>query len=165
MTQRIARMTRRSFIASMAGAGLALSGCGSNADEGDDSAGVSDAAQINAEDAVEGLAGTCAIHVQGYDWGAGVDKVTVNGVSCQTLQVTNTQAVAQYLSSIGVSSGGFGYIEVTFDQTAARAAAKEFFTDASGARQPWLVFQFSTTGTRADSVKVVDSFTLYQAPV
>ena len=94
-----------------------------------------------------------------------VDKVTVNGVSCQTLQVTNTQAVAQYLSSIGVSSGGFGYIEVTFDQTAARAAAKEFFTDASGARQPWLVFQFSTTGTRADSVKVVDSFTLYQAPV
>ena len=47
----------------------------------------------------------------------------------------------------------------------ARAAAKEFFTDASGARQPWLVFQFSTTGTRADSVKVVDSFTLYQAPV
>ena len=62
-------------------------------------------------------------------------------------------------------SGGIRLVEVTFDQTAARAAAKEFFTDASGARQPWLVFQFSTTGTRADSVKVVDSFTLYQAPV
>ena len=97
MTQRIARMTRRSFIASMAGAGLALSGCGSNADEGDDSAGVSDAAQINAEDAVEGLAGTCAIHVQGYDWGAGVDKVTVtlespiDAIAARDLTVTEVK--------------------------------------------------------------------------
>lgn len=94
-----------------------------------------------------------------------VDKVTVNNQSCQTLQVTNTQAVAKYLSSIGVSSGGFGYIEVTFDQNAAKNAAKEFFTDANGKRQPWLIFAFNCTGTRADNVKVVDNFVLYQAPV
>ncbi len=94
-----------------------------------------------------------------------VDKVTVNGVGCQTLQLTNSKDVAAYLASIGVSSGGFGYIEVTFDQNAAKTTAKEFFNDSAGKRQPWLVFQFKTTGTRADSVKVADSFVLYQAPV
>ena len=94
-----------------------------------------------------------------------VDKVTVNGVACQTLQVTTPQAVSQYLSSIGVSSGGFGYIEVTFDQAAATAAAKEFFTDSSGKRQPWLVFRFNTTGVRTDKVTVKDDFVIYQAPV
>ena len=94
-----------------------------------------------------------------------VDKVTVNGVGCQTLQVTNSQAVAQYLSSIGVSSGGFGYIEVTFDQAAAKAAAKEFFTDSAGKRQPWLVFRFNTTGIRSDKATVKDDFVIYQAPV
>ncbi len=94
-----------------------------------------------------------------------VDKVTVNGVSCQTLQVTNEKDVAAYLASIGVSSGGFGYIEVTFDQNAAKAAARETFLDQNGRRQPWLIFSFNCTGTRADGVKVVDSFVLYQAPV
>ena len=94
-----------------------------------------------------------------------VEKVTVNGLACKTLQVTNSQAVAQYLSSIGVSSGGFGYIEVTFDQAAAAAAAREFFTDSSGKRQPWLVFRFNTTGVRTDNVTVTDDFVIYQAPV
>ena len=94
-----------------------------------------------------------------------VDSVSVNGVACQSLQLTNTNDVAAYLATIGVSSGGFGYIEVTFDQTAAKNAAREFFTDSAGRKQPWLVFQLETTGTRADSVKVTDSFVLYQAPV
>ena len=94
-----------------------------------------------------------------------VDKVTVNGAGCQTLQVTNPQAVAQYLSSIGVSSGGFGYIEVTFDQSAAVSAAREFFTDSSGKRHPWLIFSFRCTGVRSDKVTVTDNFVIYQAPV
>ena len=93
-----------------------------------------------------------------------VDRVTVNGLACQTLQVTNRQDVSAYLASIGVSSGGFGYIEVSFDQTAARNAAKEFFT-ANGSRQPWLVFHFNCTGVRQDGVRVSDEFDLYQAPV
>lgn len=93
-----------------------------------------------------------------------VDKVTVNGQPCQTLQVTNRQDVSAYLASIGVSSGGFGYIEVTFDQAAARNAAKEFFT-VNGSRQPWLVFHFNCTGVRQDGVRVSDEFDLYQAPV
>ena len=93
-----------------------------------------------------------------------VNKVTVNGVSCQTLQVTTNRDVAAYLASIGVSTGGFGYIEVTFDQNAAKAAAKETFTQ-NGTRQPWLVFQFSCTGVRADGKTVNEIFTLRQAPV
>lgn len=76
MTQRTARMTRRSFIASVAGAGLALSGCGSEGDKDEEAAQAPDIAQTG-ETAADGLAGTYAIHVQGYDWGAGVDEVIV----------------------------------------------------------------------------------------
>ena len=94
-----------------------------------------------------------------------VDKVTVNDQSCQTLQVTNTREVSAYLASIGESSGGFGYIEVTFDQNAAKAAAWDSFTDSAGNRQPWLIFEFSCTGIRADGVKVTEEFVYYQAPV
>ena len=94
-----------------------------------------------------------------------VDKVTVNGVTpIGTMQPADTQAVTKYLASIGASSGGFGYIEVHFDQNAAKSAAKEFYT-ANGKRQPWLIFQFDTTGTRADGVKVTDHFVIYQQPV
>ena len=94
-----------------------------------------------------------------------VDKVTVNGQSCQTLQVTNTKEASAYLASIGESSGGFGYIEVTFDQNAALAAAKETFRNAAGKTQPWLIFDFSCTGVRMDGVKVTEEFVYYQAPV
>ena len=88
---------------------------------------------------------------------------TVAVIDSKTEDVLKLTASAS-LASIGVSSGGFGYIEVSFDQNAARNAAREYFT-ANGSRQPWLIFHFSCTGVRQDGVRVSDEFDLYQAPV
>ncbi|MFR6379479.1 MAG: S-layer homology domain-containing protein [Evtepia sp.] len=65
-----------------------------------------------------------------------LDKVTVNGLSCQTLQVTTPEAVAAYLASIGHKTGGFGYVEITYDEEAAAKAATEYYTAANGKKYP-----------------------------
>ena len=64
-----------------------------------------------------------------------LDKVTVNGLSCQTLQVTTPEAVAAYLASIGHKAGGFGYVEITYDEEAAAKAATEYYTAAVRTRR------------------------------
>lgn len=90
-----------------------------------------------------------------------LEKVTVNGLSCATLQVTNAQDVAAYLASIGQEAGGFGYVEVTYDQAAALAAADETYTDASGKTYPLLAFTFAYTATQQDGTRVTGTFTDY----
>lgn len=90
-----------------------------------------------------------------------LDKVTVNGLGCATLQVTNAQDVAAYLASIGQEAGGFGYVEVTYDQDAALAAADETYTDASGKTYPLLAFTFTYTATQQDGTQVSGTFTDY----
>ena len=52
-----------------------------------------------------------------------LDQVTVNGLSCQTLQVTTPEEVAIYMASLGYDVGGFGYVEISYDEAAAKAAA------------------------------------------
>ena len=72
-----------------------------------------------------------------------LDKVTVNGLSCQTLQVTTPEAVAAYLASIGHKTGGFGYVEITYDEEAAAKAATEYYTAANGKKYPLIAFTFT----------------------
>lgn len=79
-----------------------------------------------------------------------LDKVTVNGLSCQTLQVTTPEEVAAYLASIGYDMGGFGYVEITYDEAAAKAAATEHHTDENGKTYPLLNFSFTYTATQAN---------------
>ena len=90
-----------------------------------------------------------------------IDKVTVNGLSCQTLQVTTPEGVSKYLASIGYSAGGFGYIEIPYDEAAAMAAATKTYTDANGSTYPLLGFTFTYTGTQADGTTVSGTFTDY----
>lgn len=90
-----------------------------------------------------------------------LDKVTVNGLGCATLQLTNAQDVSAYLASIGQEAGGFGYVEVTYDQDAALAAADQTYTDASGNTYPLLAFTFTYTATQQDGTKLTGSFTDY----
>jgi hypothetical protein len=87
-----------------------------------------------------------------------IDRVTVNGLACETLQVTSADSVSAYLASIGVSNGGFGYIELSYDEAAASAAATSYQT-VNGKRYPVLDFAFTYTGTQADGTKVTGSFT------
>lgn len=87
-----------------------------------------------------------------------LDKVTVNGLSCQTLQVTTPEAVAAYLASIGYELGGFGYVEITYDEAAAKAAATEHYTDENGKTYPLLNFSFTYTATQTDGTVIQGSF-------
>ena len=88
-----------------------------------------------------------------------LDKVTVNGLSCQTLQVTTPEEVSAYLASIGYDAGGFGYVEITYDEDKAQAAATEHYTDENGKTYPLLAFSFTYTATQADGSQVKGSFT------
>ena len=90
-----------------------------------------------------------------------LDKVTVNGLSCQTLQVTTPEAVAAYLASIGHKAGGFGYVEITYDEEAAAKAATEYYTAANGKKYPLIAFTFTYTATEASGKQQKGTFTDY----
>ena len=87
--------------------------------------------------------------------------VTVNGLSCQTLQVTTPEAVAAYLASIGHKAGGFGYVEITYDEEAAAKAATEYYTAANGKKYPLIAFTFTYTATEASGKQQKGTFTDY----
>lgn len=87
-----------------------------------------------------------------------IDRVTVNGQTCETLQLTTPDAVTAYLASISYNAGGFGYIELSYDEDAAMAAATHTHTDASGNTYPLLVFEFSYTAKQPSGKTVSDSF-------
>lgn len=59
-------ITRRAFVGTVGAAGLTLAACSS--DGGDTT--------IAAVDGMT-IAGTYAAHIQGFDWGCGVDKITI----------------------------------------------------------------------------------------
>lgn len=83
-----------------------------------------------------------------------LDKVTVNGLPCETLQLTTPADVTAYLASISCDTGtGFGYVEVTFDTAAAQAAAREHYTDPDGKTYPLLTFTFTYSAQREDGRK------------
>lgn len=87
-----------------------------------------------------------------------IDRVTVNGQPCETLQLTTPDAVSAYLASISYNAGGFGYIELTYDEDAAMAAATHTHTDAKGNTYPLLVFDFTYTAKQANGKTTTDSF-------
>lgn len=89
-----------------------------------------------------------------------IDKVTVNGLACETLQLTTPADVSSYLASIGQEdTGGFGYIEITYDTAAAQAAATETYRDSAGKTYPLLSFTFTYSALRQDGKKDSDTFT------
>ena len=90
-----------------------------------------------------------------------LDRVTVNGLGCQTFQVNNTKDVATYLASIGRDAGGFGYVEVTYNYEKVLAAARETYTDSQGNTFPLIGFTFTYTATQQDGSKIKGSFTDY----
>ena len=77
-----------------------------------------------------------------------LDKVTVNGMGCSTLQLNTPQEVSKYLASISQDASGFGYVEITYDQQAALDAATEYYTDpTSGETYPLIGYTFQYTAT------------------
>ena len=90
-----------------------------------------------------------------------IDQLTVNGLTGETLQVTTPEEVNAYMAAMGYDQGGFGYIELTYDEAAALAAAPEYYTAEAGHTYPLLAFTFTYPGTQADGTVVTGSFTDY----
>ena len=72
--KKFAQMTRRSFVGMVGAAGLTLAACSGGSEEAAPSETTDEAAAAAPEGSITG---TYAVHVQGYDWGCGVDKVTL----------------------------------------------------------------------------------------
>ena len=70
-----------------------------------------------------------------------------------------TCAIVAIWSSIGYDAGGFGYVEITYDEDKAQAAATEHYTDENGKNYPLLAFSFPYPATQADGSQVKGSFT------
>lgn len=88
-----------------------------------------------------------------------LDKVTVNGLPCETLQLTTPADVADYLASTGCDAGsGFCYVEATYDTAAAQAAATEHNTGPDGRTYPLLTFTFTYSAQREDGQKDAGTF-------
>lgn len=75
--------------------------------------------------------------------------------------MTTPEAVAAYLASIGHKAGGFGYVEITYDEEAAAKAATEYYTAANGKKYPLIAFTFTYTATEASGKQQKGTFTDY----
>lgn len=98
-------MSRRAFMGAAAASGIVLAACGSSG-SGDDSA----------APAVNDITGTYDIHIQGYDWGPGVDKAyltlsaPLDAVEASTFVVTETKQVTDW------SDETYPVVEATLDR-------------------------------------------------
>ena len=75
------------------------------------------------------------------------------------LYTSTPEEVSAYLASIGYDAGGFGYVEITYDEDKAQAAATEHYTDENGKTYPLLAFSFTYTATQAAGSQVKGRFT------
>ena len=106
------KLTRRAFLGTVGAAGLTLAACGgggSGAPAADTAAG-SDA-----------ITGTYAMHVQGYDWGVGVDKVTVTLSAPLDAVAAENFAVTEHKQATDWTAEGFPVIEADFPRTVTNA--------------------------------------------
>ena len=125
--------TRRTFLgASAVLAGTALVACGSSSTDeaATDTAETTEAEATDTETtdtaaAGAGITGTYAIHVQGYDWGCGVDKVTltldeaIETVAAEDFAITETKQATDFTDDT------FPVVEVTVDRQVTAATLGE----------------------------------------
>ncbi len=107
MKTKFTSMSRRAFMGSMGMASLALAACsGGSSDGGSSEAGF---------DGV--INGTYDIHVQGYDWGAGVDKVTLVLNAPLDAVAPENFVVTEHKQATDWTAEGFPVIEADFPRT------------------------------------------------
>jgi len=106
--ENMTNLTRRSFIGAAGAASLTLAACGgSNASSGGDTAPAFDGK----------VTGSITAHVQGYDWGAGVDKITL--VLDQALDAIDVDSltVTEHKQTTDWTAEDFPVIEADFPRT------------------------------------------------
>ncbi len=106
-------LTRRTFIGAAGVAGLTLAACGGG---GGDDAGTTEAAFDGT------ITGTYDMHVQGYDWGAGVDKITIAlSAPLDTIDV-DSLTVTEHKQATDWTSETFDVVEADFPRTITAAS-------------------------------------------
>lgn len=104
-------LTRRAFIGATGFAGLTLAACGGSSDGG------STAAAFDGN-----LTGTFDAHLQGYDWGAGVDRITLAlNAPLDTVDV-DSFVVSEHKQTTDWTAEGFPVIEADFPRVVTAAS-------------------------------------------
>lgn len=111
------KMTRRTFLGSAGIASLALAACGGGGSSTDSSADTAAAAGSAA------ITGTYAMHVQGYDYGAGVDKITLTLDAPIDSFDAASFTVTEHKQATDWTADGFPVIEADFPRTVTAATA------------------------------------------
>lgn len=104
------KLTRRSFLSALGATSLTLAACGGGQAQTDDGAGDA-AAEATA------VTGTYTMHVQGYDWGVGVDKVTVTLDAALDGAEATDFVVSEHKTSTDWTADGFPVVEADFERT------------------------------------------------
>lgn len=104
-------LTRRSFLGALGATSLTLAACGG----GGSAAGDGDAAASDA------ITGTYAMHVQGFDWGVGVDKVTITLSAPLDSVAAENFAVTEHKQATDWTADGFPVVEADFPRTVTNA--------------------------------------------
>lgn len=109
-------LTRRTFIGAMGVAGVSLAACGNSSES-------SDSSSASASASASGLtiAGTYARHIQGFEWGCGIDKVTLTLDAPLDSVDADTFAIAETKMSTDWTDDTFPIVEVTIPRTVTAA--------------------------------------------
>lgn len=115
-------ITRRAFVGAVGTAGITLAACGGSAssDTEDTSAATTDTAEGNA------ITGSYAIHIQGYDWGCGVDKVSVAlDAALDKIDAADLEVAEVKTTIVGGPDEGYPLGEVTVPRTITAATLSD----------------------------------------
>ncbi len=106
-------LTRRSFIGTASLASLTLAACGGGSSDG----GATTTATFDGK-----VTGSVSAHIQGYDWGAGVDKITL--VLDQALDAIDVDSltVTEHKQTTDWTAEDFPIIEADFPRTITTAS-------------------------------------------
>lgn len=108
-----ANLTRRAFVGVAGAAGLALVACGGG--------GASDGASEGEQAFSGAITGTFAMHVQGYDWGAGVDKITLTLDAPLDAAEPTDFVVSEHKTTTDFTAADFPVVEGDFERVVTAA--------------------------------------------
>ena len=115
MQNKFTSMSRRAFLGTMGVASVSLAACGSKTDDGGEAAGGGEAAANGV------VTGTFEMHVQGYDYGAGVDRVTVTLDAPLDEVAPESFAVSEHKQTTDWTDEAFPVIEGDFPRVVTAA--------------------------------------------
>lgn len=115
-------ITRRTFVGTVGAASVALVACGNQSST---EAASTDAADSATQASEGNVAGTYAIHIQGYDWGCGVDKATVTlDAAIDAIDAADLE-VAEVKMATDFTDETFPIVETTVPRTITSATLSE----------------------------------------